>query len=75
MIATIEAQVTLMVQRSTRKYEVTKDYEYEGADVMKHTVGKSLHDANDDYGNSSDVEDKEAAYANTDEDDQVEEDE
>ncbi|VDD84198.1 unnamed protein product [Mesocestoides corti] len=69
------AQVTLMVQRSTRKNGDAQDDEYEGVDVMKHTVGQSLHDANDDYGNSSDVDDEEAAYANTDEDDQVEEEE
>ncbi|VDD77506.1 unnamed protein product [Mesocestoides corti] len=42
---------------------------------MNHIVGKSLHDATDDYGNSSDVEDEEAAYANTDDDDEVEEEE
>ncbi|VDD75483.1 unnamed protein product [Mesocestoides corti] len=42
-------------------------------DEMEHTVGKSLHDGTNDYGNSSDVEDEEAAHANVEDDDRVEE--
>uniref|UniRef100_A0A5K3G0P6 Uncharacterized protein n=1 Tax=Mesocestoides corti TaxID=53468 RepID=A0A5K3G0P6_MESCO len=38
---------------------------------MKHAVGKSLHDATDDCGTSSGVEDEEAAHANIDDDDEI----
>uniref|UniRef100_A0A5K3FY40 Secreted phosphoprotein 1 n=1 Tax=Mesocestoides corti TaxID=53468 RepID=A0A5K3FY40_MESCO len=61
--------------RNRVKRRAPEENECGDGNEMNHIVGKSLHDATDDYGNSSDVEDEEAAYANTDDDDEVEEEE